>query len=104
MDYLKSYRQNKKLLAIDRYERERAAAEEDTELFTGETFLRASMFEVRRFILCLENGDEKLFLYYYYIKGETMEKCAQLLEVSERTVFRIKKRAHELAARKLFPE
>ncbi len=58
---------------------------------------RAKMFDVRHFILSLPNGNEKLLLYFHYIKGESVWRCGELLGVSERAAFRIKARALAMA-------
>ena len=56
------------------------------------------MYEVKRFVAALPPDDRKLFLYYHYIHGETVEKCGELLNVSRRTAYRLKQRALEYAA------
>lgn len=58
---------------------------------------KAKMYEVRHFVLSLGNCDEKLLLYYHYLKGDSVAKCAELLGVSERTAFRLKIKALKLA-------
>ncbi len=98
-DYLKGYRINGKLLRLDKYEREyfkdKGAVEYES---VGEVPLaRARMYEVRHFINSLPNCDEKLFLYYHYIKGQSVERCGELLGVSRSSAFRMKKRAHLMA-------
>ena len=103
-DYLNGYLNFKKLLRLERYEKEyfgARAVEEDAGLFSELPLARAKMFEVRHFILGLANGDEKLFLYYYYVKGESMSRCAELLGIAERSVYRIKSRALAMAYEKL---
>ena len=105
-DYLYGYLNFKKLLRLERYEKEYLGGREseDTGMFSELPFARAKMFEVRHFILGLANSDEKLFLYYYYIKGESMSRCAELLSCAERSVYRIKGRALEMAYRKLYED
>jgi DNA-directed RNA polymerase specialized sigma24 family protein len=98
-DYLKGYQINRKLLRIDRYEKEYFHTDEsDVEAFGEAPLARARMFEIRHFVMRLENSDEKLLLYYHYIKGEPVEKCAELLGVSRSTAFRLKSRALRKAA------
>ena len=93
-NYLKSYGLNQKLLKLDRYERRFFGYESKEEELPGElTLVRAKMYEVRHFIMNMENGDEKLMLYYHYIRGESVEKCAELLGISRSSGFRLKKRA-----------
>ena len=62
---------------------------------------RARMYEIRHFINSLPNSDEKILLYYHYIKGESIEKCAELLGMSRSSAFRLKRKALILAAQVL---
>ena len=57
-----------------------------------------NMFEVRRFVLSLSDSNEKLFLFYHYIHGASVEKTADLMGISRRSAFRLKKRSLEYAA------
>ena len=59
------------------------------------------MFQVRRFVLSLGNCDEKVFLFYHYIHGESVGRCAELMGLAPRSAFRLKKRALAFAGRKL---
>ena len=98
-NYLKGYGLNRKLLRLDRYEREYMGYKENEETPLGDIPLaRAKMFEIRHFIMELENSDEKLLLYYHYVRGEPVEKCAELLGISRSSGFRLKKKALILAA------
>ena len=93
-EYLRGYQLNRKLLRVDRYEREYFHTDEgDVEAFGEAPLARARMFEIRHFVMSLENGEEKLLLYYHYIKGEPVERCGELLGVSRSTAFRLKARA-----------
>ena len=93
-DYLKGYQLNRKLLRLDRYEKEFFSPDDSDYEALGEAPLaRARMFEIRHFVMKMENSDEKLFLYYHYIKGQSVERCAELLGVSRSTAFRIRNRA-----------
>ncbi len=97
--YLKTYALNKKLLGIEKYHKEyfhdssRFLGSIDAQMLDEAPLARARMFSVRHFILALPNSDEKLFLYYHYIKGESAERCAELLGISRRSAFRLKNRA-----------
>ena len=97
-NYLKGYRFNSRLLRMDRYEREffnPTGIEPESQ---GELPLaRARMFEIRHFLMGIPNCDEKLLLYYHYIKGESVDRCAELLGISRSSAFRMKKRALALA-------
>lgn len=102
-DYLRSYSFYKKLLKLDRYEQEYFGAspmrERSIYEHHGEVSLaHAKMFEVRHFIMMMQNSDEKLLLYHHYLRGESVERCAELLGMSRSSAFRLKKRALTLAA------
>ncbi len=101
-DYLRGYQLNRKLLRLDRYEREYFHTDEkDIEAFGEAPLARARMFEIRHFIMQIKNCDEKLMLYYHYIKGEPVERCGELLGVSRSTAFRMKARALKMAAERM---
>ena len=98
-DYFMGYKLGRKLLRLDRYEREYFGYRESPEELSGDAVLaRAKMFEIRHFIMSMKNGDEKLLLYYHYVRGESVEKCAELLGISRASAFRLKKRALMMAA------
>ena len=97
-NYLNGYLMNRKLLRLERYEREYFSPNEmDLEALGEGPLARARMFEIRHFIMSLQNSDEKLFLYYRYIKGESIENCAELLGIGRSTAYRLKKRALSFA-------
>ena len=102
-DYLKGYCLCERMLKLDKYERTYFAYNEgDKEYFSNDSALcRAKMFEIRHFIMSIKNCDEKLMLYYHYVRGETVERCAELLGISRSSGFRLKKRALALAAKAL---
>ena len=58
-----------------------------------ETAIQAEMYSLRSFVLSVENPSERMLLYHYYIKGQTLEICAKILGVSIREIYRIKSRA-----------
>ena len=96
-EFLEGYKTNKNLYKIDLYEKSRGLVSEWDVESPNELFLaRARMFDVRHAIMGLPNSDEKLFLYFHYIKGESVERCGDMLGVSRATAFRVKKRAVEL--------
>ncbi len=102
-DFLKGYRMNGKLLRLERYEREYFGdkANCDFEAMGEVPLARARMYEVRHLINSLPNSDEKLLLYYHYIKGENVERCGELLGLSRSSAFRLKKKAHKMVAEML---
>ena len=97
LNFLKSYSINKKIIMLNKYEKEYFSAylgEECVEIpICDEAILKAKMFEVKRFVLSLGNCNEKLILYYHYIKEETVGRCAELIGISRRSGFRLKNRA-----------
>ena len=85
---------NQKLLRLDRYERTYFGFEDrEGDLPDDLPLARARMFAIRHDLMKMENSDEKLLLYYHYIRGESVERCAELLGISRSSAFRIKKRA-----------
>ena len=65
---------------------------------------RIRMFEIRRFVTSLPPGDEKVFLFLRYIHGESLESCAEKLELSARHIFRLQKNALLMAYRRFQKE
>jgi hypothetical protein len=101
-NYLKTYGFYRKLLQLDRYSQEyfssTAYGRDEYETHGELTLAHAKMFDVRHFIMMMQNCDEKLFLYQHYIRGESVERCAELLGISLSSAFRLKKRALAYAA------
>lgn len=82
------------MLNLRKYERRRATRFE--EIFDGEDILtgnealwRARMHEVAALIDSMRNSREKLMLYYRYIRGESIERAADMLGISRRTGYRL---------------
>ena len=94
---LRSYRtMNDVLLSARSYGR--IFGDEDT---FDEVTVRAQMYAIRSAILEVEDSRERLFLYHYYIKGNTIENCAKILGISRRSVFRTKSKAIDNIAKKI---
>ena len=93
-DYLCGYQLCMDMLNLRQYERRRAQrfSEEcscEDILQGNEAFWKARMYEVEHLISSLRNGREKFILYYHYIKGESIERSADLLGISRRTGYRM---------------
>ena len=101
-DYLMTYSFYKKLLRIDKYEQEffsdRSKEPDLLDRSSEIAIAHAKMFEVRHFIMDMQNCDEKLFLYHHYVHCHSVERCAELIGISRSSAFRLKKRALVLAA------
>ena len=57
--------------------------------------------KVREFINSLSYRNCKMLLFYHYICGMTVERCAEELDISRRSAFRLKKSALGVAAKAL---
>ncbi len=102
-EFLENYRFGLRMIEMNRYEKEyfRKNGENDLDFALGEddeAYIKAKMFEIKRFVTSLPPDDRKLFLYYHYIKGETVERCGELLKISRRSAFRLKHSSLEYAA------
>lgn len=108
-EYLSEYTVFRKLIEMSEYEKNYFGKSEKALDVEGKKYLlpgsegqiRMKMFEIRRFVLSLGNCNEKLFLFYHYVHGESVERCAELLKISRRSAFRLKRRALAFAGRKL---
>ncbi|MBO5938824.1 MAG: hypothetical protein J6Q82_04920 [Clostridia bacterium] len=97
-DYLRGYDFHRKLIDMDEYERSyfyevKKGVQGEMEI----PLARMKLFEIRHFVMGMENSNEKLLLYYHYVKGDSIEQCAELIGISRATAFRMKKRALSLA-------
>lgn len=96
--YLRDYRRTQSMLKATsltkRFSDESCSADADEAIF------RSKMFEIRSLILSVEQTPEKMLLYYYYVKGFTLDRCARMLGISRRSVYRLKLRALDLALEK----
>lgn len=99
--FLKGYGIYRSFLRMDRYEKDFFEYDSTLDEIGGDlSMARARMFEVRHFILSLDNCDEKLLLYFHFVRGESVERCGELLGISRTSAFRLKKKALALAARR----
>ena len=97
-DYLKGYAFHERMKTMEEREcvwftRGEQASPGRNEISIG----RVRQFEIRHFLMGMENSTEKLLLYYHYVKGDSVERCAELLGVARSTAFRMKKRALAVA-------
>lgn len=99
-NYLRFHEFYEKLLKLDKYEQEYFCAGEKRSASSENSVAHARMFEIRQFIMSMQNSNEKLFLYYHYVRGESVDHCAELIGISRSSAFRLKKRALALAAEK----
>jgi DNA-directed RNA polymerase specialized sigma24 family protein len=102
-EFLESYRFGRKMIEINKYEKEYFGGRDNPDAGWAvgeddEAYIKAKMFEVKRFVTSLPPDDRKLFLFYHYIRCESVERCAELLRISRRSAYRLKRRALEYAA------
>jgi hypothetical protein len=118
-EYLSSYRHGVRMLDCMRYGKQFMGSEvlpEDPLLYWSENYdnynaehpdadeavIRARMYGVRRFISELScDSNSKLLLYWHYIRGVSVTRCAEMMNISRAGGFRVRKRALEAAARAL---
>lgn len=97
--YLRDYRRTYSMLRSSSFTR-KFSGEEAYRADADEAIFRARMFEIRAFVLSVEQTPERMLLYYYYIKGFTLDKCAKILGISRRSVCRLKLKALDAALEK----
>lgn len=95
--YLKSYYLHSRILRLSENDRKKGRTDTPWE----EAIARTELFRVRQFIMSLNDSDEKLFLYNHYVRGESVEACAELLGICRSSGFRLKRRALALCAYQL---
>jgi hypothetical protein len=105
-EYLKSYRYGCRMLACADYAHNYLVRDVDVfdeeQAKCDEALLRARMYGVRAFINNLKcDSNSKLLLYWHYIRGESVARCADIIGVSRAGAFRVRHRALEAAARAL---
>lgn len=98
-NYLCGYKLYRSILELEKYEREFIHSHQWTSERPGDiTLAKAQMFEIRHFVLDLPNSNEKIILYLHYIDCEPIERCADIMNISRSSAFRLKKKALALAA------
>ena len=106
-NFLLGYRKNKLMLQIEKYEEDNYDEfdidkyEENPDVTNELIGARMEMYKIRHFIMDLPNGEEKLLLYFHYVKGESIEHCSELIGVSRRSAFRLKHKAMYIAYNEL---
>ncbi len=96
--YLRGYLFCHRLLNLKKHEQKYIDTIEWEKSIPAELSLaRAKMFEIRHFVLGLPNSDEKMLLYFHYIRGDSVEKCGLAMNISRSTAFRLKRRALDMA-------
>ena len=98
LSYLEGYRLYRRMLDGNRRARAYFEAEEGSRSLADDALLKARMLAVRNFVMTLPDCREKMLLYYRYLFGHSVEKCAELMDVSRRTAFRIADEAIRFAA------
>lgn len=93
-DFLSGYQLCLDMLHLRKYERRRAKEFEEPEgcedvLNGNEAYWKARIYEVQALISSMKNGREKIILYSHFLRGESVERAADLLGVSRRTGYRI---------------
>ena len=97
--YLRDYRRTYSMLRSSALTQKYSGGE-SLDAVIDEAALRAKLFEIRTFVLSIEPTPEKMLLYYYFIKGFTLDKCARILNISRRSVYRLKLKALDAALEK----
>ena len=96
--FLESYELYRRILGGTRRARAFFTSDEDRRSLADDALLKTRMMTVRKFILTLPDCREKMLLYYRYLFGYSVERCAELMGVSRRTAFRIAHEAIRFAA------
>ena len=96
VQFLESYATDKKFITAQKYAKEffdKTLSVDDTRL--------ARMSAIENLITLLNPSDEYTLLHLHYIKGLSVEKCAECMGISRSTAFRLKKKAHIALCEKL---
>lgn len=95
--FLESYELYRQILGGNRRARAYFASAEDQKSLADDALLKTRMMAIRNFIMTLPDCREKMLLYYRYLFGHSVERCAELMGVSRRTAFRIAREAIRFA-------
>lgn len=93
IELLKQYSVCKKFLDSQAYAKEYFNPD-DTQKIDKKEIYEARIHAIESLIQLLEPSDEYTLLHLHYIKGITIEKCAECMCMSQRTAFRMLKKAH----------
>lgn len=91
---LKSYSINAKFISSQKYAKE-YFDEDGTLTLSGEEECLARMDVVESLIDLLKPSNEHTLLYLHYIKNIPVKQCAECMDISERTAFRLLSKAHK---------
>lgn len=94
IELLKSYSTCKKFLYSQGYAKEYFDADDTQDSATIKQY-EARINVIESLIKLLAPSDEYTLLDLHYIKGIPVEKCAEAMQVSRRTAFRMLKKAHK---------
>jgi len=92
IELLKQYSVCKKFLDSHVYVKE--YFDSDSSKDDKKKIYEARIHAIESLIQLLEPSDEYTLLHLHYIKGLPVEKCAECMRVSQRTAFRMLKKAH----------
>ena len=96
-NYLCGYQLCLQMLELHAYKRQRQWRFDElcdcSDLLEGnELVWRARMYEIEKLVSSLLGARERLILYYHYLRGESVERAAELVGVSRRTGYRAYRR------------
>ncbi len=94
VELLKQYRVSRTFLDSQKYAKEYFDYYDRFDIDKKEVY-EARLHAIESLIQLLEPSDEYTLLHLHYIKGISVEKCAECMYVSERTAYRMLEKAHK---------